>query len=200
MRKYLIILILPITLFSSQINTFSQDIQNLDLREDEESQQITEYYDSIIPVLMKEQSIPALSIALVDREGIVWSNCFGHIGTDTPNTPETMFSIQSISKTFTSTAIMMPAEGYDDGSGDEKGPDNPDWEMYLGNYGVFIGENPVARARIEKKNGYLYVSYMNQSDRLEEIEPGIFMSARGEILQFGKEITFASLFELVRTV
>ena len=116
MRKYLIILILPITLFSSQINTFSQDIQNLDLRED------------------------------------------------------------------------------------EKGPDNPDWEMYLGNYGVFIGGNPVARAQIEKKNGYLYVSYMNQSDRLEEIEPGIFMSARGEILQFGKEITFASLFELVRTV
>ena len=566
MRKYLIILILPITLFSSQINTFSQDIQNFDLREDEESQQITEYYDSIIPVLMKEQSIPALSIALVDREGIVWSNCFGHIGTDTPNTPETMFSIQSISKTYTSTAIMMavgaglvtldtpvseyipdfivksyfdkdpmdiitlrhllshtaglaheapignnytydtpsfeehvnsiqqtylrypvgerysysnlgldlaayilqvvsgkpfhqylqeqlfdplgmkhstanpevllttnnraaghsrrgvekriivpmmgaggvyssvddmakfiqfhlnlgeiegksmlepsileemyrvpfpvkgqtggyalgidtyekynslflnhsgggygyladmawyredgigivvltnsvshslqaslyheifdkliqakitkgnlrseipdiqeldlseehmrklsgnyvgrfgpmqvgiyegsmgiespggftplifyaddeammPAEGYNDyyrficdeqgkpdyivklnggitwdyndGSEDEKGPDNPYWEMYLGNYGVFIGGNPVARAQIEKKNGYLYVSYMNQSDRLEEIEPGIFMSARGEILQFGKEITFASLFELVRTV
>ena len=89
---------------------------------------------------------------------------------------------------------------YNDGSEDEKGPDNPDWEMYLGNYGVFIGGNPVARARIEKKNGYLYVSYMNQSDRLEEIEPGIFMSARGEILQFGKEITFASLFELVKTV
>jgi len=107
MRKYLLILILPITLFSSQIKTFSQDNQNLDLREDEESQQITDYYDSIIPVLMKEQSIPALSIALVDQEGIVWSNCFGHIGTDTPNTPETMFSIQSISKTFTSTAIMM---------------------------------------------------------------------------------------------
>jgi len=110
MKKYLLTLILPFVLFTIHIMTFSQGNQNLDLREGVESLQIFEYYDSIIPVLMKEQNIPALSIALVDKEGIVWSSCFGHIGPESPNNPESMFSIQSISKTFTSTAILMAVE------------------------------------------------------------------------------------------
>jgi hypothetical protein len=89
---------------------------------------------------------------------------------------------------------------YNDGPFDKDGPDNPQWTKYLGDYGVLIGGTPMARARVEKKNGYLYVSYMNQSDRLEEVEPGVFISAKGEVLRFGDDIKFASIFEMVRSV
>lgn len=101
------------TLFSISSCSYSQGNQNLDIRDNREVWRILESYDSIIPVLIEQQNIPALSIALVDRDGIVWSNCFGTINNgNSPNNPETMFSIQSISKTFTAVAILAAvAEG-----------------------------------------------------------------------------------------
>ena len=68
----------------------------------------------------------------------------------------------------------------------------------MGDYGVYIGGNPIAKARLEQKNGHLFLTYMNKSDRLTEVEPGVFISSTGEILQFGDKIEFASIFELVR--
>ena len=61
---------------------------------------------------MTEDKIPGLSIALVDREGLIWSAGFGHTDYDlkTPVTPDTIFSIQSMSKTFTATLIMFAVQ------------------------------------------------------------------------------------------
>jgi hypothetical protein len=87
---------------------------------------------------------------------------------------------------------------FNDGPFEAPGPDLPQWEQYMGDYGVYIGGNPVAKARLEKKNGHLYLTYMNKSDRIAEVEPGVFISSTGEILQFGDKIEFASIFELIR--
>ncbi|MCK5692179.1 MAG: beta-lactamase family protein [Bacteroidales bacterium] len=110
--RYFLVVIVLFTLFSSLINSYCQSNHLLSFRGEQNTKRIIEHYDSIIPVLMKEQNIPALSIAIVDQDGMIWSNSFGNTATDpdTPNTPETMFSIQSVSKTFTATAIMMAVD------------------------------------------------------------------------------------------
>jgi len=61
-----------------------------------------------IPKIMSEHKIPGLSIALVDRDGILWTAGFGYTDYDrkTPVTPETIFAIMSITKTVTTTAVM----------------------------------------------------------------------------------------------
>jgi CubicO group peptidase (beta-lactamase class C family) len=61
---------------------------------------------------MTEDKIPGISIALVDREGLIWSAGFGHTDYDlkTPVTPDTIFSIQSMSKTFTATVVMLAVQ------------------------------------------------------------------------------------------
>jgi len=60
---------------------------------------------------MKKHKIPGLSIAIVDRDGILWSAGFGRTGRGKqPVTPETLFSIQSMSKTFTATAVMFTVQ------------------------------------------------------------------------------------------
>lgn len=64
-----------------------------------------------IPNVMKEHKIPGLSIAVVDREGILWIAGFGSCDSGSwrkqPVTRDTLFSIQSMSKTFTSLGVMM---------------------------------------------------------------------------------------------
>jgi CubicO group peptidase (beta-lactamase class C family) len=61
---------------------------------------------------MTEDKIPGLSIALIDREGLIWTAGFGHTDYDckTPVTPNTIFSIQSMSKTFTATLVMLAVQ------------------------------------------------------------------------------------------
>jgi CubicO group peptidase (beta-lactamase class C family) len=65
-----------------------------------------------IPEMMAKHKIPGLSIAVVDRDGILWTAGFGYTDYDrkTPVTPETIFSIQSMSKTFTATAVMFAVQ------------------------------------------------------------------------------------------
>jgi CubicO group peptidase (beta-lactamase class C family) len=64
-----------------------------------------------MPERMKRHKIPGLSIAVVDRDGILWSAGFGRTGKGKqPVTPETLFSIQSMSKTFTATAVMFAVQ------------------------------------------------------------------------------------------
>lgn len=68
-------------------------------------------YHESIPQRMKRHKIPSLSIAVVDRDGILWSAGFGRTGKGKqPVTPETLFSIQSMSKTFTATAVMFAVQ------------------------------------------------------------------------------------------
>jgi CubicO group peptidase (beta-lactamase class C family) len=70
------------------------------------------HYREEIPRLMKEQGVPGVSVAVVDDHGIVWSAGFGVTDTDHPDpvTPDTIFSVQSTSKAFTATAVLVAVE------------------------------------------------------------------------------------------
>jgi CubicO group peptidase (beta-lactamase class C family) len=61
---------------------------------------------------MLQQHIPGLAIAVVDDQGILWEEGFGFTDWDRkiPVTPSTLFSIQSMSKSFTATAAMFAAQ------------------------------------------------------------------------------------------
>jgi CubicO group peptidase (beta-lactamase class C family) len=70
---------------------------------------VIEEYRARIPDLMAEQGIPGLAVALVDADQELWVEGFGHLdGPDSAEvTPDTIFSIQSMSKLFTATAVMQ---------------------------------------------------------------------------------------------
>lgn len=65
-----------------------------------------------IPLLIKQNNIPGLAIALVNGEKLVWAEGFGY--TDLSNTgrvsADTVFSLQSISKTYTATGFMLAVD------------------------------------------------------------------------------------------
>lgn len=69
-------------------------------------------YQVKIPELMAEQHIPGLALALVDGDRVVWQQGFG--STDraggTPVTVDTIFSVQSMSKVFTATAVLQAVQ------------------------------------------------------------------------------------------
>lgn len=66
-------------------------------------------YRARIPELMAEQGIPGLAVALVDADQALWIEGFGHVdGPESePVTTDTIFSVQSMSKLFTATAVMQ---------------------------------------------------------------------------------------------
>jgi len=59
-----------------------------------------------------DKQLPALSIALVDDQQIVWAQGFGFAdpATKTPATAETVYRVGSVSKLFTDIAIMQQVE------------------------------------------------------------------------------------------
>ncbi len=76
-----------------------------------EYQKVFDEYRESIPKKMDKYKIPGLSIAVVDTDGILWAAGFGKTGRgNQPVTPETLFSIQSMSKTFTATAVMTAVQ------------------------------------------------------------------------------------------
>jgi CubicO group peptidase (beta-lactamase class C family) len=70
------------------------------------------HYRVEIPKRMKEHGIPGLAIAVVDDQGVLWAEGFGQ--TDAvrrmPVTADTLFSIQSMSKSFTATAVTFAVQ------------------------------------------------------------------------------------------
>jgi CubicO group peptidase (beta-lactamase class C family) len=66
-------------------------------------------YQARIPELMAQQGIPGLAVALVDRNRTLWVEGFGHVDRrgSAPVTADTIFSVQSMSKLFTATAVMQ---------------------------------------------------------------------------------------------
>lgn len=72
---------------------------------------ITQYREKIQQD-MRSRQIPGLAIAVVDDQGVLWEEGFGYTDWDrqTPVTPATRFSIQSMSKSFTATAAMIAAQ------------------------------------------------------------------------------------------
>jgi CubicO group peptidase (beta-lactamase class C family)/D-alanyl-D-alanine dipeptidase len=74
-----------------------------------------EIVDALRPFIQREMSekeLPALSIALVDDQQIVWAQGFGTADSQTkrPATAETVYRIGSVSKLFTDIAIMQLVE------------------------------------------------------------------------------------------
>ncbi len=69
-------------------------------------------YQARIPELMEQEHIPGLALALVDGDGVVWQQGFGSTDSDgrTPVTVDTIFSVQSMSKVFTATAVMQAVQ------------------------------------------------------------------------------------------
>jgi len=69
-------------------------------------------YQARIPALMTQEQIPGLALALVDGDHVVWQQGFGSTDSDggTPVSVDTMFSVQSMSKTFTATAVMRAVQ------------------------------------------------------------------------------------------
>jgi CubicO group peptidase (beta-lactamase class C family) len=58
---------------------------------------------------MTDEKVPGVSIALVDRDGILWAAGFGYtdMNQEAPVTMETIFGMASITKVFTATAVMF---------------------------------------------------------------------------------------------
>jgi CubicO group peptidase (beta-lactamase class C family) len=69
-------------------------------------------YRATIPELMAEEHVPGLALALVDGDRVVWQQGFGSTEHDggTPVTAGTIFSVQSMSKVFTATAVMQAVQ------------------------------------------------------------------------------------------
>src|SRR5262245_30517191 len=61
---------------------------------------------------IKQKGIPALSIALVDDQTIVWARGFGFAASSkrVPATAETVYRVGSVSKLFTDLAVMQLVE------------------------------------------------------------------------------------------
>jgi CubicO group peptidase (beta-lactamase class C family) len=73
---------------------------------------VVDHFQEEIPRLMKDEGIPGLSVAVVDDHGVVWSAGFGVTDADDPDpvTPDTLFSVQSMSKAFTATAVLLAVQ------------------------------------------------------------------------------------------
>ncbi len=73
---------------------------------------VIEKYRSIIQEQMQAQRIPGFAIVLVDGENVMWSEGFGCTdwSCETRVTPETPFSIQSMSKSFTAAAVLLAVQ------------------------------------------------------------------------------------------
>jgi CubicO group peptidase (beta-lactamase class C family) len=69
-------------------------------------------YREEFPQRMQEEHVSGLAIVVVDDRNILWAEGFGYTDWDrrTPVTQETLFSIQSMSKSFTGTAAMFAAQ------------------------------------------------------------------------------------------
>ncbi|MEP0845088.1 MAG: serine hydrolase [Phycisphaerae bacterium] len=68
--------------------------------------------DAVIEEEMGEQNVPGLSLAVVKKGEVVKARGYGlaNLEWKAPATPQTVYQIQSITKTFTATAIMMLVE------------------------------------------------------------------------------------------
>ena len=65
-------------------------------------------YQARIPQLMAEQNVPGLAVAVVDGDHVLWEQGFGYADQDKQSSVglNTIFSVESMSKLFTATAVM----------------------------------------------------------------------------------------------
>ncbi len=65
-----------------------------------------------IPKLMREQQVPGLALAVVSDRDILWMESFGFTADhqQIAITPDTLFSVQSVSKNFTAAAVLIAVQ------------------------------------------------------------------------------------------
>src|SRR5262245_50058968 len=71
-----------------------------------------ERIDKLVAYELESKRLPAIAIALVDDQTIVWSKGFGYAdpAKKTPATADTVFRVGSVSKLFTDVAVMKLVE------------------------------------------------------------------------------------------
>lgn len=109
--KYLLCSIIMMNfIMASSLNVFAEDQNDTNFMR--KHPEIVRDCEKIIEDAMKKSKIVGLSVALVDDKNILWSKGFGYTDKNKKNavTPDTIFSIQSISKTITATAAMKAAQ------------------------------------------------------------------------------------------
>ncbi len=62
-----------------------------------------------MPDWLKSKNTPGAAIAVVDDKSVLWQDVYGYLSRtkDKPVTPRTLFSIQSMSKSFTALGVLM---------------------------------------------------------------------------------------------
>ncbi len=92
---------------------------------------------------VERKGLPALSIALVDDQAIVWAKGFGFADPKTrkPATAETVYRVGSVSKLFTDLAVMRLVE---QGKLDLDAPVT----RYLPDFKPKLGDRPFGKARV----------------------------------------------------
>lgn len=65
-----------------------------------------------MPEWIKERETPGVAVAVVDDKAILWQEVYGYTSRlkDKPVTPRTLFSIQSMSKSFAALGILMAVQ------------------------------------------------------------------------------------------
>lgn len=65
-----------------------------------------------VPALLDEHQLPGMAIGICDATSVLWSAGFGttRAGGDDPITTETLFSVQSCSKMYTATAVLLAVQ------------------------------------------------------------------------------------------
>jgi len=69
--------------------------------------QVVAQVQSRMPEWIKKKDTPGAAIAVVDDKAVLWSEVYGHTTRtkEKPVTPRTLFSIQSMSKSFTALGV-----------------------------------------------------------------------------------------------
>src|SRR5215471_17778659 len=69
-------------------------------------------YEAELPLFMRDYHLPGLSIAITNRQEVVYANAYGarQLATNLPNTVETLHGIGSVSKSLTCFALLQLAE------------------------------------------------------------------------------------------
>ena len=73
---------------------------------------VIDEFRASVPGIMDKGGVPGAALALVDDQGVIWTEGFGYLGgkRKQPVTPDTPFMICGLSKLITATAVMLAVQ------------------------------------------------------------------------------------------